>query len=124
MNEKSRKFPRSVRLLKHADFERVYERGQRHFARYVTAFFLLRESGQPRIGFTVGRTMGGAVHRNRLKRKLREAARIERHRLGAVVDLVVNPKKSALHAAFSELVQEIGNTFEAITQKCHRGRQS
>ena len=114
------KFPKAARLLKHADFERVYDRGQRHFARSVTVFFLTRESGTPRVGFTVGRTFGGAVQRNRLKRRLREAVRLERQRLNASVDIVVNPKRAALDANFAELQREIGNAFEAITRKLQR----
>ena len=36
------KFPRSVRLLRHADFERVYKQGRRHFAAHITVFYLPR----------------------------------------------------------------------------------
>ena len=36
------KFPRSVRLLRHADFERVYKQGRRHFAAHMTVFYLAR----------------------------------------------------------------------------------
>ena len=36
-------FPRSARLLRHADFEQVYKRGKRHFSALMTVFFLPRE---------------------------------------------------------------------------------
>ena len=68
--------PRSARLLRHADFERVYKQGRRHFAAHMTVFYLRAEQGEGlRIGFTVGRALGGAVERNRMKRRLREAVR-------------------------------------------------
>ncbi|PYX73212.1 MAG: hypothetical protein DMG72_13440, partial [Acidobacteria bacterium] len=55
------RFPRSARLLRHADFERVYK-GRRHFSPYMTVFYLRRDQGEgPRVGFTVGRALGGAV---------------------------------------------------------------
>lgn len=103
--------------MKHADFERVYEDGQRHFARHMTVFFLRRQAGQPRIGFTVGRVLGGAVERNRIKRRLREAARLQWRRLSSAVDVVVNPKKSALPADFAEIEQDLGQAFETISGK-------
>jgi ribonuclease P protein component len=110
-------FSRAARLLKHADFERVYEKGQRHFARHMTVFFLPRESSQARIGFTVGRVLGGAVERNRIKRRLRQAVRLQWGRLSSAVDMVVNPKKSVLQANFADLEQELGRAFEVIDGK-------
>lgn len=111
------RFPRQARLLRHADFERVYEQGQRHFARHMT-FFFLPGGSEARIGFTVGRVLGGAVERNRIKRRLREAVRRERQRLGVCVDVVVNPKKSVLQISFSEITQDVSRAFQIIRGKC------
>jgi ribonuclease P protein component len=83
----------------------------------MTFFFLPHAGEGARIGFTVGRVLGGAVERNRIKRRLREAARHERQRLRAEVDVVVNPKKSVLQAEFVELTREVGQAFEAISGK-------
>ena len=100
---KRSKFPRSVRLLRHADFERVYKQGRRHFAAHMTVFYLAagRSRTRPRavrVGFTVGKVLGGAVVRNRMKRRLREAVRLH-GMIPAAVDVVINPKKSLLTAA-------------------------
>ena len=74
---KRSKFPRSVRLLRHADFEQVYKQGRRHFAAHMTVFYLPRQRAEGvRVGFTVGKVLGGAVVRNRMKRRLREAVRL------------------------------------------------
>ena len=117
-------FSRAARLVKHADFERVYEQGQRHFARHMTVFFLRRESSPARLGLTVGRVLGGAVQRNRIKRRLRQAVRLQWSRLGAAADVVINPKKSALQADFAELSQELGRVFEVISGKLRNSGQS
>jgi ribonuclease P protein component len=108
------RFSRSSRLLRHADFERVYKQGQRHFAAHMTVFYLRRAKGDAaRIGFTVGRVLGGAVDRNRMKRRLREAVR--RHLPpGVPVDVVINPKKSLLTAEFTELLDEVSRAFAVI----------
>jgi ribonuclease P protein component len=108
-------FPRSSRLLRHADFDRVYKQGKRHFATHFTVFYLARATpGGPRIGFTVGRALGGAVERNRMKRRLREAVRMRSPGNDACVDVVINPKKSLLKADFSELVEQTRRAFEVV----------
>jgi ribonuclease P protein component len=112
------KFPRRLRLLRHSDFERVYKEGRRHFSARMTVFYLRRAKGEGiRVGFTVGRILGGAVERNRIKRRLREAVRLRAVMAAAAVDVVINPKKSVLKADFAELVGEIGQAFAAIEQK-------
>jgi ribonuclease P protein component len=108
-------FSRSSRLLRHADFECVYKQGRRHFASHMTVFYLRRaDAGGLRVGFTVGRGLGGAVERNRMKRRLREAVRLHGGMAGVPVDVVINPKKSLLTADFADLRKEIGRAFELI----------
>jgi len=108
-------FPRAVRLLRHADFERVYRLGKRHFAAHITMFYLLRGEGQGmRLGFTVGRALGGAVERNWMKRRLREAVRLHGPGNMAGVDVVINPKKSAFGMDFSDLRNEVARAFQVI----------
>jgi ribonuclease P protein component len=108
-------FPRSVRLLRHADFDQVYRLGRRHFAAHVTVFYLLRSEGEGmRVGFTVGRALGGAVQRNLIKRRLRETVRLHWPEYSAAVDVVINPKKSMLGIEFPELGNEVERAFEVI----------
>jgi ribonuclease P protein component len=110
-------FPRTARLLKHSDFERVYRQGRRHFSPHMTVFFLRRAGEDARVGLTVGRVLGGAVDRNRIKRRLREAVRLRRAALSDGVDVVINPKKSALTVEFSSLLDEVAHAFEVIARK-------
>ena len=70
-----------------------------------------------RIGFTVGRALGGAVQRNRMKRRLREAVRLTRQSLGGNADVVINPKKSLLSIDFADVVNEVSRAFVVIEQK-------
>ena len=114
-------FPRAARLLKHSDFERVYKHGRRHFSSHMTVFYLqwaaAAEQGTARVGFTVGRVLGGAVQRNRIKRRLREAVRLRRSTLKQTVDVVINPKKSILALEFAMVLEEVGRAFDAIAKK-------
>lgn len=118
-------FPRSARLLRHSDFQSVYKLGRRHFASHMTVFYLRRaESDSVRIGFTVSRALGGAVERNRMKRRLREAVRLHGVAIGVPVDVVINPKKSLLKAEFPILREEIAKAFRTITEKLGDGGTS
>lgn len=104
--------------LRHADFERVYKQGKRHFAGHMTVFYLPRpEKSGLRVGFTVTRALGGAVERNRMKRRLREAVRLRRMDFQPAVDVVINPKKSLLTAEFPELLREVERALVVIQQK-------
>lgn len=111
------KFPRGMRLLKHADFDRVYKQGRRHFSSHMTVFYLRQETGGTRVGLTVGRVLGGAVERNRIKRRMREAVRLRQALLSGALDVVINPKKSVLRVEFSTLLQEVERAFEVIARK-------
>jgi len=115
---RGKKNPRSGRLLRHADFERVYKQGRRHFSAHMTVFYLRRTEGEGlRVGFTVGRALGGAVDRNRMKRRLRESVRLCRPVAGPPADVVINPKKSLQTTEFSALLSEVSRAFAVIAQK-------
>ena len=118
-------FPKSAKLLKHSDFQHVYKNGKRHFAGLLTAFYWFRpptQSSGPRVGITVGRALGGAVVRNRIKRRMREAIRFHLAELTAAVDVVFNPKKSALTADFDQIDQEVKRAFEVVQKNAERSR--
>src|SRR5215469_7018789 len=111
----SRAFPKSRRLLRHADFQRVYKGGRRQFTGNMTVFFLRRtisavdtaSGGSLRVGFTVGKALGGSVERNRLKRRMREAVRTSWPTVEAPVDVVIHPRKSVLQMPFTNVVSEV-----------------
>ena len=123
------RFPRTSRLLRHADFERVYKEGRRHFSASMTVFYWPRPDEDAktrpvapaahglRVGFTVGRALGGAVQRNRMKRRLREAVRISLPAAQVAADVVINPKKSLLVVDFSAVLNEVSRAFAVMEQK-------
>ena len=62
------------RLSRSADFDRVYRQGRSHGNRALVLHAFPRgDGGEPRLGLSVGRRVGGAVERNRVKRLIREA---------------------------------------------------
>jgi ribonuclease P protein component len=66
---------RRRRLSRSGEFDRVYREGRSHASRYLVVYAFPRpgDQGTPRLGVSVGRKLGGAVERNRVKRLLRDA---------------------------------------------------
>jgi ribonuclease P protein component len=119
VNETSKKvsqsFPRDARLLKHADFQAVYKNGRKHFSVNMTAFYRQTDrAAGPRVGFTVGKVLGGAVVRNRIRRRMRAVVRQHLRDLAAPLDLVLHPRKSVLTLKFAQLDAEIVQVFAAV----------
>jgi ribonuclease P protein component len=118
----SSKFPKSKRLLKHADFQRVYQNGRRQFTGNMTVFFLRRPDEPalargPRVGLTVGKVLGGAVDRNRIKRRMREAVRLSAAACEGPIDIVFNPRKSVQTMPFEDLVGEVARGLRLAAQR-------
>ena len=86
-------------------------------------FFLRRsatvESDAPtlRVGLTVGRVLGGAVERNRIKRRMREAVRTAWPMNAAAVDIVFNPRKSVLGLSFEEVAREVSRGIQLAVER-------
>jgi ribonuclease P protein component len=127
-------FPRNRRLLSHSGFQDVYRKGRRQFSAHLTVFHLLHRSsgddsgknlpGGPRIGLAVASVLGGAVVRNRIRRRLRAAVRPNLHQLTAAVDVVIQAKKSVLVTEFLELAGEIENAFKVIESQARNSGAS
>lgn len=67
---------RRRRLSRSGEFDRVYREGTSHANRFLVVYSFPRseeDPGESRLGVSVGRKVGGAVERNRIKRALREA---------------------------------------------------
>ncbi len=128
MTEAGRKFPKTKRLLRHADFQHVYQQGRRQFTGNMTVFFLRRgtaradESGSLRVGLTVGKVLGDAVERNRIKRRMREAVRVSWPPEAAAIDVVFNPRKSVLQLPVGDLRAEVERGLKLAMQRAREAK--
>ncbi|MFN3967233.1 MAG: ribonuclease P protein component [Endomicrobiia bacterium] len=89
-------FSKSERLHKTKEFIEVYKKGKAYQSDHLLLFVLARGQiqGIPgvRIGIVVSRKVGKAVKRNKIKRRLREIFRLNKHLLKPGFDIVVNAK--------------------------------
>jgi len=101
-------FPRRLRLVREADFARVYREGSR--ARGEDLLVVVARNGleHPRLGLSVGRSVWrSAVRRNRVRRVFREAFRLSRHDLPAGVDVVMIPARPRLEPRLEATREEL-----------------
>jgi ribonuclease P protein component len=103
------------RLKKGSDFRRVYSARRRHDGALLTLYVRPNQLTYARIGFAVSTKVGGAVVRNLVKRRLREASRPWVEALsGEGVDLVVVARPEAAAAGFGALSEDLGKLLAAV----------
>jgi ribonuclease P protein component len=87
-------FPKSRRLVSNRQFRAVLSHGLCFSDGLLILYIARNDCGYPRLGVSVGKSCGGAVVRNRLKRLLREAFRQSQNLLPASCDylLMISPK--------------------------------
>jgi ribonuclease P protein component len=120
---------RSSRLRKHADYQRVYKESRKHFSTSMSYFFRRRAEDaaagletldSARVGLTAGRVLGKAVDRNRIKRRMREAVRMNLSRLPRSVDVVLHPRKSVIDLEFGKLSAEVARIFSTVSTQLEK----
>jgi ribonuclease P protein component len=94
--------PRPLRLRSNQDFQRVYRAG-RSWAHPLAALHVLAQPSGQRIGISVSKKVGGAVQRNRVRRRIREMVRAQAPGWRDGFDAVVVARAAAAEAEFAGL---------------------
>jgi ribonuclease P protein component len=112
-----------ARLRRRGDFVRASKTGARFSARLFTLQMAGRTTpdetpDDPRFGFTVTKKVAGAVGRNRIRRRLKEALRVS-GALGARPgrDYVFVARREALHASFADIVTQMAEGFARLDER-------
>jgi ribonuclease P protein component len=110
--------PRGRRLRRRREYLRIYDAGKRLAGRLLVLFVSPGDGSAPRLGITVTRKAGGAVVRNRLKRRVREAfRRAAAARELPPLDIVVNVSPRASAAPYAELRGELDRLLARAAER-------
>jgi len=110
--EQNYKFTKKERLHLTKDFKKVYELGNTYHSKKLVLFVLPTSNSIRRIGFVVGKKIGKAVKRNKVKRLLREVYRLNKNSLISGIDLVVVAKKDTAEMSFKDIEKELMRLFK------------
>ena len=111
-------FPRTARLLRRADFEAVYSGGKRRSsAQFVVFCRPTGAKGRSRFGISIKKAIGGAVVRNRIRRRIREILRRNSSEIPTGWDLVIHPRRSVASASFAPLATELVSLLRGLAPR-------
>ena len=117
------RFPKSARLLKSKEFDRVMKRRQSASDGLIVVYAAPNGLEHSRLGLIVSRKVGNAVIRNRWKRSLREAFRLELPHLPHGLDIVILPRRAAepnvarLRKSLLRLAAKLGERYRSDSNR-------
>ena len=118
-----RRYPKRIRLCAKKEIDRVFRCGHYRRLGLLHAKYLATHLPESRFLVSVKRKIGKAHERNRIRRLVKEAIRLNRHHLQGAYDiclfLTVAPEKPSL-AAFEA---EVGRLFRDLTPQPTREKQ-
>ncbi len=112
-SKKGQEYPRGARIARKADYDAVYRNGKRRSSSHFTVFLKANDLPHSRFGFSIKRALGGAVVRNRIRRRVREVVRLHREEISAGWDFVIHPKANVQNAAFAALESDLVRLLKA-----------
>ncbi len=113
-------FPGHVRLLKPAEYSRVFKKPIRSSDRLLTLLAAPNEIGYARLGLAISKKNARrAVDRNRIKRLIRESFRLNHAHLPAI-DLVVMAKPVTRHADNRQITQSLKQHWHRLKKQCEK----
>lgn len=110
------RFPKSHRLRKRSELDRVTRQGRRRTSRHFVVLTLSNDLDHPRLGIIASRRIGTAVTRAHTKRRIREWFRKEAPSLCAL-DFVVIARRGAGRLETSQVAEELVE----ITRTLYKG---
>lgn len=102
------------RLRRPEEFARCYQRGRVVKDGFAVVHVVKNGLDHTRVGFAVSKKLGNAVTRNRVKRWLREAARVHAGRFRPGLDIIISARVRGKEAGFWALSQSVGALLERV----------
>ena len=90
-------------IKKNSDFHGIYSKGKNAVSREMVVYCKANKLGITRVGYTASVKLGGAVVRNRIKRRLREVFRLNSSNIASGYDIIIVARSHAINADFQTL---------------------
>jgi ribonuclease P protein component len=100
--------------VRRGEFDAVYRAGKRRSSSHFTVFFRANQMPVSRFGFSIKKALGGAVVRNRIRRRVREIVRCHRGEIPSGWDIVIHPKSSVARAEFAGLTADLVRLMKSV----------
>jgi ribonuclease P protein component len=100
--------------VRRGEFDAVYRSGKRRSSSHFTVFFRANQLPVSRFGFSIKKALGGAVVRNRIRRRIREIVRCQRTEIPPGWDIVIHPKSSVARAEFVALTADLVRLMKSV----------
>ena len=94
---------KKYRLKKNMEFKKVYSVGKKYWNRNFILFTKKNDLDETRVGFTITKKHGNSVVRNRIRRRMKEAYRLNLSHIKDGYDLVFIPKRNIVSISYGEL---------------------
>ena len=111
--------PKEKILRNKIEFSKVYNQGRSYSNQSLIIHVMKSDDVEGKIGFAVGKKIGNAVVRNRIKRLLREVYRLNQHEIQCDVSMILIARKSLIDASF----EDVTKNFKDICRRAKIWRQ-
>jgi ribonuclease P protein component len=111
-------YTKALRLRKRSEFVYVSTVGKKVQNRHFVAYFIPNHQQASRLGITVTKRVGTAVERNRIKRRAREAFRLNRKYVKDSLDMNVIAKTESADLAAEDIFFSLDDLFQKIKRAC------
>ncbi len=101
--------------MRRAEFDAVYREGRRRASQSFVVFCRPNRRDVSRFGMSVKKALGGAVARNRIRRRTREILRQHLQEIAPGWDIVIHPRNSVASTAFAALETELMQLLRGAT---------
>ena len=98
----------------------MYRGGQRRSSQQFAIFYRANSLSRSRFGVSVKKALGGAVVRNRIRRRIREILRRNRSEHPKGWDIVIHPRRSVGESPFAPLEAELRNLLQGVLKSAPR----
>ncbi|MEG2857124.1 MAG: ribonuclease P protein component [Clostridia bacterium] len=104
----------TISIKKNYEFKRLYGRGKNGVCPTLAMYAREKKYGPKRLGITVSTKIGKAVVRNKVRRRIKEAYRLNEDKFKEHIDLVIVARVRTVHGSFAQIEKAVLKLAEEL----------